>query len=624
MRCRPQLLGIGIALLALCVGGAARAESPRGPFFVAHDEQQGRLLVLTEKQGALLSLDPVAGTIEKELPLGEWPYELEFHPDGRRIYVSCRGSQEILELDREQLEVLRRFPLRGSPSGLAFSTDGTQLLVALNALDRVAVMDLETGTELKRLLAGHAPTAVEAWPGRDEIHVASLLPARDVVGRPPRNELTVIDARRGRIAERIEMVNANIARQIAFTEDGAYGLVSISRPKNLVPMVQVARGWVVTNGFALLRPGREPLQLLVDLPNQSFADPYGVAWTPDGEKAYLTASGVDMVLAIDRDSLLEVEGEIDAGKLPRAADHLGLSRRYVVSRTRVGANPVSVTVDAKGERAYVANRLDDTISVLDAHTDELIDTFVLSDLPPAHDVRLGEQLFHSGLRTFQDQFSCASCHPDNGVDGLQYDLEPDGIGLNILDNRNMRGLTDTSPFKWTGTNPDITTQCGTRTAKWIVRTGWLDPVQVVALSDYIHSITEIENPYLADDGRLTKAQRRGKKIFERTEKKNGEPIPEEQQCHFCHSGPKRTNRERFDVGLKSPTDTKTEFDTAHLVNLFDSAPYLHDGRASTLEEIWTVNNAGDTHGFSSDWTKQQLNDLVEYLKVLGPPGEESP
>ena len=32
----------------------------------------------------------------------------------------------------------------------------------------------------------------------------------------------------------------------------------------------------------------------------------------------------------------------------------------------------------------------------------------------------------------------------------------------------------------------------------------------------------------------------------------------------------------------------------------------------------------DTHGFSSDWTKQELNDLVEYLKVLGPPEEALP
>jgi cytochrome c peroxidase len=53
-----------------------------------------------------------------------------------------------------------------------------------------------------------------------------------------------------------------------------------------------------------------------------------------------------------------------------------------------------------------------------------------------------------------------------------------------------------------------------------------------------------------------------------------------------------------------------------LINVFESPPYLHDGRAATLEEVWTKHNPRDKHGFSSDWTKQQLNDLMEYLKSL--------
>ena len=77
-----------------------------------------------------------------------------------------------------------------------------------------------------------------------------------------------------------------------------------------------------------------------------------------------------------------------------------------------------------------------------------------------------------------------------------------------------------------------------------------------------------------------------------------------------------TDHQAFDVGTRSSTDSDPEFDTAHLTNIFESAPYLHDGRAATLEEIWTKDNPEDRHGVSSDWTKQQLNDLVEYLKNL--------
>ena len=47
-----------------------------------------------------------------------------------------------------------------------------------------------------------------------------------------------------------------------------------------------------------------------------------------------------------------------------------------------------------------------------------------------------------------------------------------------------------------------------------------------------------------------------------------------------------------------------------------SAPFLHDGKAATLEEIWTLYSPNDEHGVTSDLGKQGLNDLVEYLKTL--------
>ena len=56
-------------------------------------------------------------------------------------------------------------------------------------------------------------------------------------------------------------------------------------------------------------------------------------------------------------------------------------------------------------------------------------------------------------------------------------------------------------------------------------------------------------------------------------------------------------------------------DTPHLINIADGAPYLHNGAAQTLEEIWTRFNLTDRHGFTNDLTRQQFNDLIAYLKV---------
>jgi cytochrome c peroxidase len=66
----------------------------------------------------------------------------------------------------------------------------------------------------------------------------------------------------------------------------------------------------------------------------------------------------------------------------------------------------------------------------------------------------------------------------------------------------------------------------------------------------------------------------------------------------------------FDVGSQGV------FDAPHLLGIAASAPYLHDGRAKSLEELWTVYNTNDLHGVSSYMNKIQLNDLVEFLKTL--------
>jgi hypothetical protein len=58
-------------------------------------------------------------------------------------------------------------------------------------------------------------------------------------------------------------------------------------------------------------------------------------------------------------------------------------------------------------------------------------------------------------------------------------------------------------------------------------------------------------------------------------------------------------------------------DTPQLANVFESAPYLHDGRCYSLEEIWTVFNPDDMHGTTNGtMDKRELNALIEYLKTL--------
>lgn len=115
---------------------------------------------------------------------------------------------------------------------------------------------------------------------------------------------------------------------------------------------------------------------------------------------------------------------------------------------------------------------------------------------------------------------------------------------------------------------------------------------------------------------------RGKRLFERTMDNFGNVIPANNRCVTCHPAPYYTNLLPADVSTLAASDDSMLFDTPHLNNIYASPPYLHDGRATTLEEIWTLYGKDDKHGLTGDMTKIDLNDLVEYLKSLRGPAYE--
>jgi len=248
--------------------------------------------------------------------------------------------------------------------------------------------------------------------------------------------------------------------------------------------------------------------------------------------------------------------------------------------------------------------------VVDAKSLAAQGRIVLGDGGLNDPIRRGERVFTRAVYTFQHQFSCRSCHPDGHVDGLSYDFDTSGIGDNLLDNRSLMGVAGTGPFKWNGKNPSLEVQCGPRFAKVLMRTDPIPQKELLDLTTFIKSLPPQRVIARSADGKLTPAQERGKAIFFATTTSTGKEIPHERRCSTCHRPPLYTVRLSFDVG------TGGMFDTPHLLGVADTAPYLHDGRAQSLEELWTIYNTNNLHGVSSYMNKIQLNDLIEFLKTL--------
>lgn len=71
-------------------------------------------------------------------------------PDGRRVYVACNGTSQLVEVDREAWKVVRRIPAGQGIYNLATTTNGR--LVATNRRGQsVSVFEVATGRELARV-----------------------------------------------------------------------------------------------------------------------------------------------------------------------------------------------------------------------------------------------------------------------------------------------------------------------------------------------------------------------------------------------------------------------------------------------------------------------------------------
>jgi len=608
-----------VALLAIAAqpspkqAGGLSQERYLSPIEMAFSADGHTLFVVCQDSDEIRAVDIDSGKVTRSIAVGHIPRGIALAPDGSRLYVTNSWSDSVSVIDTSTFQVVQTLPTGFEPAGVVTDREGSTLYVANRLSSDISVINLKTGQETKRLAAGQGASYLALSPDGKWIYSTHVYPNRGPVRTAPESEISVIDTSSKRVVERKDLHNVAGAFHVAVSSDNRLGVVAQTRPKNLIPLAHVEHGWAFGNTLTLFGSDVNGIvQVPIDELDRYYALPWGIVIAPDKSKLFVTTAGSESVTAIDLQKLLKT---IRAHSRPFVND-LSASADYVSSRIPVGHNPRGIVFSPDGKRLYVANRLDDTISVIDPKSEKVVSTIELGGPKNVDALRRGERLFYTADFAFQGQFGCSNCHIDSTIDGLEWDLEPDGFGKDVVDNRLLENLAGTEPFKWNGGNPDMPTECGPRTEKFFFRSQSFNQQQLTDLVTYVYSLPYRPNRNRLASGELSAAQDRGKAIFERTKTKKGTPIAAENQCGYCHSGPKYTNQKQFDVGTGRSIDRSPVIDVPQLSNVAYSAPYLHDGSARSMEEIWTVFNPKDTHGVTNDLTKDELNDLIEYLKTL--------
>jgi cytochrome c peroxidase len=150
-----------------------------------------------------------------------------------------------------------------------------------------------------------------------------------------------------------------------------------------------------------------------------------------------------------------------------------------------------------------------------------------------------------------------------------------------------------------------------------------------ALATYQRTLISNRSPYDrwtgGDKNALSAAAKRGEALF----------TGEKGDCWHCHAPPLFTDGKFHNLGLDSIladpgralitglSADEGKFKTPGLRNVAMTAPYMHDGRFATLEQVVEHYNSGTSLHLNTDalmrplgLTPQEVSDLVAFLEAL--------
>lgn len=582
-RLATVLLICGVFVMLAGVASGAAAQSTTGDLYALPDRTarvaisnsiattgNGQILVAANMLNDTAALvEPFQNRLQVELAVGRDPRTAAITPDSTRALVANRGDGTVSVIDIDSQTVTATHAVGSLPYGVVTADDNATAWVALQGTHEVIRLHIPTGEITARVRTPEFPSGMALWG--DFLYVTHLWSGDFSLIYIP--QLTVVRTiSTGDDSALSQAVMIDPARALAYLPQTRLYAVNpeLTYDSAVLPVVNV----VDLRSMTLLRRER----LALNIADRPVNMPFATVLDTQRRYLYVANAGSDNVSVVDLNS--------------------GLA----VAHVRVNANPRGMLISRDNGVIYIHNMIAGTITVLNAVT---LDTSTISISVPntPADVLFGAELFHraSDSRVSQDSWiSCASCHFDGLADGRTWRGFPGGLRNTPV----LYDLQNTAPYNRSGTWDEIAdvdykirgVMSGTGLIDGMLNPPMGEPhgglsLDMDNLTSYIFTLNGPTAPPPADP----------------TQIEQGAVVFAEQGCAACHAGDTYANSERHDVG------TGGEFVTPTLRWLWLSAPYFHDGRADTLNDVFLLPG---THQIVPAVPPEDVNALVAFLLSL--------
>jgi YVTN family beta-propeller protein len=534
-----------------------------------------KALVANQGSDTVSIVDIPTRQVISNLPVGDRPVGVAISPDGESVAIAELGDDQVRLLDYDTFDLIALLPLKDHPYGLAFSNDGHHLLVTHLLSGEVTMILVDPYQTYIPLAIGALLNPMLTFWGF-EVKGDNFTP--EVVASIPTLN---------KVAPAPSVILKGDGSRAYLTQTMGNGLgLNTHFDTTVFPKVSVVN--LRTRRF------ESPELISLDVVDTPVGLPWGVALARDDSELWVTNAGSNDVSVID----------LSDPERPSRQAHIP-----------VGDNPRGVVISPDGYTAYVNNTLSGTVSLIDTQTYTVTKEITTTSIPLPPIILEGKRLFHSSARPELARarwISCNSCHIEGEQDGRVWQLRSSSLELVSRNTTSLLGMIETYPLRWTAEWDESADSefaiCHEQFGTGLIGCNDMHPTlgdpnqgrsdELDSLAAFIDGLTIPERAHL-----LTPQEQNGKAIFESPES----------ECLACHPRPVYTDLKLHDVGTG---EAEEAYDTPTLRFLYDSPPYLHDGRAANLVEVLTTYNQGDQHGVTSHLTQGELADLVAYLLAI--------